>query len=151
MMLCSRCSVGSSSIASLPDNQSWAFQVCHLCTSSCCSWALIACWPINWGDLPSTGYKDWLEPEWRISSAEAQPTDTHWVFLLSMSLVEVVLGPPGKCRPRSTATYKLPGAIRHELQSSLKMIATCAEFGGGHERSCCQPRLVATSARPGTT
>ena len=58
---------------------------------------------------------------------------------------------PRLCRPRSAPTCVLPGATLHELQSNLKMAATCHGLGGSQAKPNYEPRLAAANAGPGAT
>ena len=58
-------------------------------------------------------------------------------------------GLPGGNRPKSAAAYALHGAIQHELQSVLQMVASCAGLGGACKETSCTPRLAAASVELG--
>ena len=60
----------------------------------------------------------------------------------------LALRPPRRCRLRSAITCGLPRATQHELQSNMRMAATCAGLGMYQAEPNCDPKLAAASARP---
>ena len=57
----------------------------------------------------------------------------------------LVLGPHGRCRPRSVAACAFPWATWYEQQSDRQMVAICPGLGGAWERLIGELRLDATS------
>ena len=99
-------------------------------------------WPHRVG-LTSAGLWCLLSPP-----LECTNCGSGWVVLLCCLKVSTEF--PGSEVFPAIACH-LPGAIWHEIQSNLQMVASCVGAGDAWERLGCVLRLAATSAGPGTT